>query len=72
MRNQPGRLDSVLAAPPPLPPRPPVLDAAPDLLMRQLPTPPGGLGGQALVEVLTRMYAQFGHVGEGDPVLKGS
>lgn len=41
--------------PPPLPSRPPVLTADPDVLLRQLPEPSETLGGAALVEQLRRV-----------------
>lgn len=42
--------------PPPLPSRPPVLSAEPDVVLRQLPEPDPGLGGAALVEALREVY----------------
>lgn len=42
--------------PPPLPPRPPVLSADPDVVLRQLPEPDTGLGGSALVDALVELY----------------
>ncbi len=42
--------------PPPLPPRPPVLTAAPDVVLRQLAEPESGLGGSELVTQLRRVY----------------
>jgi hypothetical protein len=46
-------------APVPLPPRRPTLDAAPDLLLGQLPVPGAELGGAGLVEALRATYGQF-------------
>jgi len=45
--------------PVPLPDRGATLDPAPDLLLRQLPPPPAGLGGPALVERLREAYRRF-------------
>ncbi|HLU32924.1 MAG TPA: hypothetical protein VKZ74_02730 [Natronosporangium sp.] len=45
--------------PVPLPDRPATLDTAPDLLLRQLPAPPAGLGGPALAERLREAYRRF-------------
>ena len=42
--------------PPPLPPRPPVLSAAPDVVLRQLPEPEKALGGAELLAQLRRAY----------------
>ncbi len=42
--------------PPPLPTRPPVLSAEPDVVLRQLPEPDTALGGTALVGALRRVY----------------
>lgn len=44
---------------PPLPPRPVALDAAADLLLRQLPSPGPVLGGDTLVQRLQPVYARF-------------
>jgi uncharacterized Zn finger protein len=53
--------------PVPLPPRPPTLDADPDLLLRQLPTPGPALGGTALTDTLRPAYLRFGgSAGGGD------
>lgn len=46
--------------PPPLPDRPPLLDTEVDLLLRQLPAPSTGLGGEALVSQLAKAYQAFG------------
>jgi uncharacterized Zn finger protein len=46
--------------PPPLPTRPPVLSAAPDVVLRQLPEPATGLGGAALVTALQPVYRRDG------------
>lgn len=43
----------------PLPDRPPTLDTDPDLLLRQLPAPGPGLGGQDLVDRLRPAYRRF-------------
>jgi uncharacterized Zn finger protein len=45
--------------PPPLPPRPAVLDIDPALLLRQLPIPGAVLGGQDLVRRLQPAYERF-------------
>jgi uncharacterized Zn finger protein len=45
--------------PPPLPPRPTVLDVDTALLLRQLPTPDAAIGGQRLVERLHLAYQRF-------------
>jgi uncharacterized Zn finger protein len=42
--------------PPPLPGRPPVLDAAPDVVLRQLPEPEAIIGGPELITQLRRAY----------------
>ena len=42
--------------PPPLPARPPVLSAAKDVVLRQLPEPEQALGGAELVAQLRRVY----------------
>ena len=52
-------------SPVPLPARPPVLDAGADLLLRQLPEPGPGLGGQALVASLRVAYRRFGSADPG-------
>ena len=44
---------------PPLPPRPAVLPVDVDLLLRQLPPPGPGLGGETLVRRLSPAYARF-------------
>lgn len=44
---------------PPLPPRPPVLEVAPDLLLDQLPTPGPLLGGDALLTRLRSAYQRL-------------
>ncbi|MEV1289324.1 SWIM zinc finger family protein [Micromonospora sp. NPDC049679] len=45
--------------PVPLPSRPPTLDAAPDLLLRQLGPPAAVIGGPGLIERLRRAYERF-------------
>lgn len=50
---------SFWSAPVPLPPRPPVLDAPADLLLRQLPPPAAAIGGPGLVERLRPAYERF-------------
>jgi uncharacterized Zn finger protein len=45
--------------PPPLPPRPAMLDVDPALLLRQLPAPAAAIGGQRLVEQLRLAYQRF-------------
>jgi uncharacterized Zn finger protein len=45
--------------PPPLPPRPAVLETDPALLLRQLPVPDATLGGTELVERLHSAYERF-------------
>jgi uncharacterized Zn finger protein len=52
-------VDRFWLPPPPLPPRPTVLDIDPDLLLRQLPTPGTMLGGEALVKRLQIAYETF-------------
>jgi uncharacterized Zn finger protein len=51
--------DRFWVMPVPLPDRPPVLEAAPDLLLRQLPTPGAALGGASLVAKLRPLYEAF-------------
>ena len=51
--------DRFWVMPVPLPDRPPVLEAAPDLLLRQLPTPGAALGGASLVAKLRPLYDAF-------------
>jgi uncharacterized Zn finger protein len=51
--------DRFWVTPVPLPERPPVLEAAPDLLLRQLPTPGAALGGASLVAKLRPLYEAF-------------
>jgi uncharacterized Zn finger protein len=46
-------------SPVPLPSRPPTVETEPDLVLRQLPSPPATLGGEALVERLRAHYAAF-------------
>jgi len=48
--------DRFWVMPVPLPQRPPVLETAPDLLLRQLPTPGAALGGRSLVAKLRPLY----------------
>ncbi|MDT4934121.1 MAG: hypothetical protein QOK11_2013 [Pseudonocardiales bacterium] len=45
--------------PPPMPPRPAVLDVDPGLVLRQLPSPGTVLGGEALVQRLRAAYETF-------------
>ncbi len=52
-------LDRFWLPPVPLPQRPPTLDVEPDLLLRQLPVPGPGLGGEDLIERLRLVYRQF-------------
>ena len=52
-------VDRFWVSPVPLPARPPTVDTEPDLVLRQLPTPPETLGAAALVEQLRPMYAAF-------------
>jgi uncharacterized Zn finger protein len=52
-------LDRFWVSPVPLPPRPPGLDAPADLLPRQLPGPPAGLGGAGLAAALDDAYRRF-------------
>jgi uncharacterized Zn finger protein len=52
-------LDRSWLAPVPLPPRPPTLDAGPDLLLRQLAAPPAGLGGRGLTQALHELYLRL-------------
>lgn len=51
--------DRFWVMPVPLPERPPVLETAPDLLLRQLPTPSATLGGASLVAKLRPLYHHF-------------
>jgi len=51
--------DRFWVTPVPLPERPPVLETAPDLLLRQLPTPGAALGGASLVAKLRPLYEAF-------------
>ena len=53
-------VDRFWVPPVPLPARPPTLVAAPDLLLRQLPTPPADLGGESLRRSLGAAYERFG------------
>ncbi|GAA3694095.1 hypothetical protein GCM10022204_07300 [Microlunatus aurantiacus] len=46
--------------PPPLPARPPVLSADPDVVLRQLPEPETALGGATLASVLRELYRRDG------------
>jgi uncharacterized Zn finger protein len=50
-------LDRFWVAPVPLPARPPTLDTDVDLLLRQLPSPPGSIGGAELHQRLRALYA---------------
>ncbi len=52
-------LDRFWVAPVPLPERPPVLETAPDLLLRQLPTPGAALGGASLIAKLRPLYERL-------------
>lgn len=52
-------LDRFWVSPVPLPERLPVLETAPDLLLRQLPTPGGALGGASLTAKLRPLYVSF-------------
>jgi uncharacterized Zn finger protein len=52
-------LDRFWLPPVPLPQRPPTLDVEPDLLLRQLPVPGPGLGGEDLVDRLRPVYRHF-------------
>jgi uncharacterized Zn finger protein len=52
-------LDRFWVAPVPLPARPPVLESAPDLLLRQLPTPGAALGGASLIAKLRPLYERL-------------
>jgi hypothetical protein len=56
--------DRFWVMPVPLPERPPVLETAPDLLLRQLPTPGGALGGPSLVAKLRPLYETFSSIQE--------
>ncbi|MEJ3747683.1 SWIM zinc finger family protein [Actinomycetes bacterium KLBMP 9797] len=49
-------VDRFWVSPQPLPARPQTVDAAPDLLLRQLPAPGAALGGLSLVERLRPLY----------------
>lgn len=50
------RLERFWQPPPPLPTPPAVLAAAPDVLLRQLPTPAAAIGGETLLEQLRAAY----------------
>jgi uncharacterized Zn finger protein len=50
-------LDRFWVSPVPLPARPPTLDTDVDLLLRQLPSPPGSIGGAELAQRLRALYA---------------
>jgi uncharacterized Zn finger protein len=52
-------LDRFWVSPVPLPPRPTALDAAPDLLLRQMPGPPATLGGAGLATTLDDAYRRL-------------
>ncbi|SCL16689.1 Uncharacterized conserved protein, contains Zn finger domain [Micromonospora nigra] len=52
----PEMVDVFWSSPVPLPDRPPVLSAGPDLLLRQLGPPAPAIGGPGLVERLRRAY----------------
>jgi uncharacterized Zn finger protein len=55
--SQPAEdLDRFWLPPPPLPPRPAVLEVEPDLVLRQLPVPAGLLGGEELISRLRGVY----------------
>lgn len=56
------QMDRFWVSPVPLPARPPTLDAPGDLLLRQLPDPPAGLGGARLGTTLDHAYRRFGDV----------
>jgi uncharacterized Zn finger protein len=53
--------DRFWVPPVPLPDRPPILPTEPDLLLRQLPTPPAALGGRELTARLRAAYQRFRH-----------
>jgi uncharacterized Zn finger protein len=57
-----GAPDRFWLPPVPLPARPPTLATEPDLLLRQLGSPPAAVGGPGLVERLGRAYERFGAV----------
>lgn len=52
-------VDRYWVMPVPLPERPPTLETAPDLLLRQLPTPGAALGGTSLIHKLRPLYQAF-------------
>jgi uncharacterized Zn finger protein len=54
-----SEVDRFWLPPPPLPPRPAVLDVDPALLLRQLPAPGIALGAEALVQRLRPAYERF-------------
>jgi SWIM zinc finger len=56
--------DRFWVMPVPLPERPPVLETAPDLLLRQLPTPGAALGGRSLAAKLRPLYEAFASIQE--------
>jgi uncharacterized Zn finger protein len=53
-------VDRFWLPPVPLPTRPPTLVTEPDLVLRQLATPPASLGGEATRTRLREMYRRFG------------
>lgn len=57
---EPATPDRFWAAAIPLPDPPAMLDVAPDLLLRQLPVPGAGLGGESLLVALRPWYARLG------------
>jgi uncharacterized Zn finger protein len=59
-------VDRFWLPPVPLPSRPPTLDAAPDLLLRQLGPPAAVIGGPGLTERLRRAYERFAAPGDPD------
>lgn len=50
-------LASFWTSPVPLPPAVVTVDTSPDLLLRQLPAPPAGLGGEQFLQSLRQVYA---------------
>ena len=51
----------------PLPARPAVMEADPDLLLRQLPPPDATLGGDALTDRLRSAYQRMSRTGPSSP-----
>jgi uncharacterized Zn finger protein len=59
LTETPPDMERFWLPPPPLPPRPAVLEVDPALLLRQLPAPGAALGAEALVQRLRPAYERF-------------